>query len=106
MTLIVDFYSDLEKLGPGDIEQSKKALEKIYFDYKSLKILDAGCGTGAQSIFLAEETKSEIVAVDLLQPFLDTLNKKAKSMGLNIKTVCSSIDNLLFKERSFDIIWS
>jgi len=106
LALIVDFFSDLEKLGPGDDKQSKKALDKVYFGNEPLKILDAGCGTGVQSIFLAKETKSEIIAVDLLQPFLDSLNEKAQSMGLKIKTVCSSIDNLPFEEKSFDIIWS
>jgi ubiquinone/menaquinone biosynthesis C-methylase UbiE len=96
----------LERLGPGDDEQSKKALEKVNLGNNPMKILDLGCGTGAQSIFLAKETKSEIMAVDFLQPFLDTLNKKINIFGLNIKTVCSRMDNLPFKEKSFDIIWS
>ena len=106
MALVIDFFEDLEKLGPGDNEQSKKALDKVYSGNGSLKILDLGCGTGAQTIFLAKETKSEIIAVDFLQPFLDSLVKKAHSLGLNVKTICSSMDSLSFDERSFDIIWS
>jgi ubiquinone/menaquinone biosynthesis C-methylase UbiE len=105
MALIIDFFKDFERLGPGDDEQSKKALRKINFNNDS-RILDVGCGTGAQSILLAKETNAEIIAVDFLQPFLDTLNKKIQTLGLNIKTICSNMDKLPFGEKTFDIIWS
>jgi ubiquinone/menaquinone biosynthesis C-methylase UbiE len=106
LKIITDFYSDLEKLGPGDIEQSKKALSYIKFTTSSPQIVDIGCGTGSQTIFLAKETNSQIIAVDFLQPFLDELEKKAKSYNVDIKTVCASMDKLPFSEESFDLIWS
>jgi ubiquinone/menaquinone biosynthesis C-methylase UbiE len=107
MELIIDFFKDLERLGPGDNKQSKKALKNINLENKSpVKIIDIGCGTGAQSIFLAKETKTQIIAVDFLQPFLDELERRADILKLDIKTICSSMDNLPFSEKYFDIIWS
>lgn len=106
LDMIVDFFIDLERLGPGDIEQSKRALEHIKFVNDPPKIVDIGCGTGSQTIFLAKETNSQIIAVDFLQPFLDELERKAKLLDLDIKTVCASMNDLPFPENSFDLIWS
>jgi ubiquinone/menaquinone biosynthesis C-methylase UbiE len=104
--LVIDFFLDLERLGPGDNEQSKKALQYIQFENDTLKIADIGCGTGAQSIFLAKETNSQIIAVDFLQPFLNELDRKANILKLDIKTICASMDNLPFSEQTLDLIWS
>ena len=106
MEVIIDFFVNLERLGPGDDEQSKKALNCIRFETNSPKIADIGCGTGSQTIFLAKETNCEIIAVDFLQPFLNELDKRAKLQELNVKTICASMDDLPFSEKSFDLIWS
>ena len=106
MDIIIDFFSDLEKLGPGDIEQSKRALNCIKFKSNTPKIVDIGCGTGSQTMFLAKEANTQIIAVDFLQRFLDELEKRAKLHELNIKTICASMDNLPFSENEFDLIWS
>jgi ubiquinone/menaquinone biosynthesis C-methylase UbiE len=106
MELIVDYFTSLDRLGPGDDKQSAKALKSINLKNNSIKIADIGCGTGAQTIFLAKETKSQIIAVDFLQPFLNELEKKTKILKMDIETICSSMDNLPFPEKTFDIIWS
>ena len=104
--VIVDFFVNLERLGPADTEQSKRALNCINFETNTPKIADIGCGTGSQTIFLAKETNTEIIAVDYLQPFLDELEKRAKLQKLNVKTICANMNNLPFPENSFDLIWS
>jgi ubiquinone/menaquinone biosynthesis C-methylase UbiE len=104
MELIVDYFKDLDRLGPGCDEQSRKALKSMNLKRGSMEIADIGCGTGAQSIFLAKETGSQIFAVDFLQPFLDELEKRAKILQLDIKTICSNMDRLPFSEKTFDII--
>jgi len=106
MEFIIDFYKDLEKLGPGDEGQTKKALEILNLGKNYLKILDVGCGTGAQTMVLAKETVSEIIAVDFLEPFLDELDKKIKKSGFNIKTMCANMEELPFEDKTFDLIWS
>jgi cyclopropane fatty-acyl-phospholipid synthase-like methyltransferase len=72
------------------------------------KILDIGCGYGAQTRALAQLTGGRIVAVDNHQPFVDEINHWAvgKGCGARIRAVCASMDDLPFREGEFDIIWS
>ncbi len=106
LKIIVDFYKDLQRLGPGCDEQTKKALGFIDFATKNPTIADIGCGTGAQTEVLAKETQGEIVAVDFLDEFLKSLQRRFDKANLNVKTICTSMSELPFREQEFDLIWS
>lgn len=49
------FHPSLPRLGPGDDESTRRALEMIPADIKrpDRHILDLGCGNGAQTLCLA-----------------------------------------------------
>ena len=70
-------------------------------------ILDIGCGPGAQTITLARNSSAHITAVDVHQPFLDELARRAADAALSacIDTVNASMFELAF-EKPFDVIWS
>ena len=107
--LIVDFYKDTERQGPGSSFETVKALSFINInkDHK-LKIADIGCGSGAQTITLAQNIKGQITAVDLFPEFLDKLNSRSEELGFQerIKTIEKSMEDLPFDNDEFDIIWS
>ncbi len=109
LELIVDFYKNTEQQGPGSSFETLQALNfmNINRDLK-LKIADIGCGTGAQTIPLAQNTNGQITAVDLFPAFLNKLNSKAKELGLQdkITTLEKSMEDLPFDNEEFDIIWS
>lgn len=71
------------------------------------KILNAGCGTGEESLFLASFFKPKFVcSVDLSYTSLDILTQEKKDRNLNnIFPIQSSINNLPFEQNSFDIIF-
>jgi len=53
---------------------------------KSFRVLDAGCGTGDSTIYLAEQlknTKAEIVALDMSKQSLSIAKQRAKVRNLN-----------------------
>ncbi|MDZ7741074.1 MAG: class I SAM-dependent methyltransferase [Bacteroidota bacterium] len=109
MELLIDFHKDAERQGPGSNEDTLRALSFIDLDKKRhLKVADIGCGSGAQTISLAQNLNAEIIAVDLFPEFLDKLNIKAKNLGLQDKiiTLEKSMDDLPFDKDEFDLIWS
>jgi len=72
------------------------------------RILDIGCGNGAQTIFLAQHTDGSILAVDNHQPFLGELQRRATAAGVSGKIQISLRDmrTLEKDEGPFDLIWS
>lgn len=107
--LLVDFHSDAKRQGPGSDTDTIQALELLHLSLdKKLKILDIGCGTGAQTMVLAKRLNAEIVAVDLFPEFLSQLNTQAQELGLEkkITTLEESMENLSFESGCFDLIWS
>jgi ubiquinone/menaquinone biosynthesis C-methylase UbiE len=109
LELLVDFHKDAERQGPGSSFETIKALNFININKNHiLKIADIGCGSGGQTITLAENLEGEITAVDLFPVFLDKLNLKAEKLGFQgkIKTIEKSMEDLSFGNEEFDIIWS
>lgn len=108
MDYVIEFHKDAERQGPGNGEATRKALQYIPELGKNARILDIGCGTGAQTMVLAKNTKAQIIAVDMLQEFLDKLQEKIDRKNLSNRVVIKQglMDNLDFQEKSFDVIWS
>jgi SAM-dependent methyltransferase len=106
--LICEYYSNLKRQGPGSPEVTLKALSFIdNLTDKSL-IADIGCGTGGQTMVLAQNTRGNITGVDLFPGFINHLNTNAARLNLQdrVKGVVSSMDNLGFENEEFDLIWS
>jgi hypothetical protein len=61
-----------------------------------------------QTLVLARETAGHVTAVDLHQPFLDELNRRAARDGLTqrITTLNASMSALDLPDSAFDLIWS
>ena len=111
------FDSSLPRLGPGDDASTKKALNlllsaksrsNVAADFARLKILDIGCGNGAQTIALAKNIDGTIVAVDNHQPYLTELQHRAEAEGVSgkIQPCLRDMCNLDLEKGSFDLIWS
>ena len=109
LELLIDLHKDAKRQGPGATAETIKALNLIGVGKDAkLKIADIGCGTGAQTIVLAQNTNAHITAVDFLPEFLDKLDINAKKLGLGgrIKTVNKNMEDLSFENESLDIIWA
>ena len=107
--LIIDLHQDTDRQGPGSESDTLKALEFIHFpESRQLEVADIGCGTGGQTITLAQNIQGHITAVDLFPEFLRPLSDRAKRLGLEYKIRCleKSMEDLSFAEKEFDLIWS
>jgi Methylase involved in ubiquinone/menaquinone biosynthesis len=106
--LICDFFSNMKRQGPGSPEVTLQALSFVdNLTDKSL-IADIGCGTGGQTMTLAEHVQGKITGVDLAPQFIKIFNRNAVQLGLQdrVKGITGSMDSLPFKNEELDLIWS
>jgi cyclopropane fatty-acyl-phospholipid synthase-like methyltransferase len=109
MELIIDLHKNSERQGPGSKIETLKALRCMNLPVdRKLKVADIGCGSGGQTITLAQQINGQIIAIDLFAEFLDELKTKAEKSGLaeRIVTLEASMESLPFIHEEFDIIWS
>jgi ubiquinone/menaquinone biosynthesis C-methylase UbiE len=108
VNLIVDYYSNTERQGPGSPEITLKALGFIDGLSSRSHIADVGCGTGGQTMVMAQNTSGKITGVDLFPTFVDLFNSNAEKLDLQerVKGIVGSMDNLQFQNEELDLIWS
>lgn len=106
--LIGEYFSNIGRQGPGGYDQTIKALNFVDGLSAHSKIADLGCGTGAQTMILAQYTSAHIVALDLFPLFIEKLRSRVESIGIGnrIETIVGSMDDLPFTDNEFDLIWS
>ena len=106
--LICEYYSSVKRQGPGSPEATIKALSFIDNLHDDSLIADLGCGTGGQTMVLAQNAPGFVTGVDLFPTFIDLFNKNAKQLGLDhrVKGIIGSMDHLPFQEEAYDLIWS
>jgi len=105
--LFHELFEGMPRLGPGTDDATLKALSLIESNHGEKKVLDIGCGTGAQTLVLAKNLSGKVIALDNYQPFLDQIDEIAEKEDLNarIKTVCMDMKNIVCKQASLDIVW-
>ncbi|MDR2917908.1 MAG: methyltransferase domain-containing protein [Tannerella sp.] len=107
-SLICEYFSGVERQGPGSPEVTLKALS--FIDYLSADsfIADIGCGTGGQTMVLAQHAPGHVTGVDLFPDFIHLFNRNAARLHLqdSVEGVVGSMDNLPFRKESLNLIWS
>jgi ubiquinone/menaquinone biosynthesis C-methylase UbiE len=108
LDMIYDFFSNTERQGPGSPEITLKALSFINGLTEGSKIADIGCGTGGQTMLLAQNTAGEITGVDVCVDFIDRFNQNFQHQNLRdrVKAVIGNMEDLPFDEEELDLIWS
>lgn len=106
--LIREYFSSVERQGPGSPQVTLQALDFIDNLTDNSHITDIGCGTGGQTMVLAQKAPGKITAIDLSPEYIRLLNINAERLNLNnkVKGIVGSMDNLPFREEEFDLIWS
>ena len=108
MKVFFEIHQGLPREAPGDNASTRRAFAALTNLPAQPKILDIGCGPGSETLELARLTGGSITAVDIHQPFLETLKQRAQeqSVAERITTLNASMFLLDFEEQSFDIIWA
>ena len=108
LDLICEYFSNMERQGPGSPNVTIKALSFVENLTAESKIADIGCGTGGQTMVLANNAPGQITGVDLFPAFIDIFNANRQKLNLQDKVigVVGSMDNLHFRDEELDLIWS
>ena len=103
-----EIFSNLPRQGPGDVCVSLEALKSIPFSDSEIRMADIGCGTGFQTLYLAQHLKGSVLAIDNYQPYLDELQQNAQAVGLDsiISVQLGDMDALDLPLSHFDVLWS
>ncbi len=70
-----------------------------------MRILDAGTGTGAMAVLLAE-MGHKVTGIDLSAAMLDAARSKARRSGLDVTFLEANAAVLPFDDESFDVVFS
>jgi ubiquinone/menaquinone biosynthesis C-methylase UbiE len=90
---------------PGGLQLTKELLSREKID-ETKSILDAGCGTGQTSAYIAEQYRCNVTSLDCNKIMLDKARQRFSSLHLPIEVKQGSTENLPFDEGLFDIILS
>lgn len=106
--LICEYFSAIDRQGPGSKEATIKALSFVDNLNDKSRIADLGCGTGGQTVVLAQNAPGTVTGIDLFPKFIDLFNENAKKHSLEdrVTGVVGSMDDLPFTEGELDLIWS
>ncbi|HUA32538.1 MAG TPA: class I SAM-dependent methyltransferase [Candidatus Binataceae bacterium] len=106
--LFRELTEGLPRQGPGSTEATLRALAMVSGLPPRPRILDIGCGPGAQTVDLARATGGMIIALDLFPRFLAELQARARAAGVidQITALHCSMLAMRFADEEFDLIWS
>ncbi len=106
--LICEFFLKLKRQGPGGQAETLKALSFIRGLSEKSVIADLGCGTGGQTMTLAQHVEGHITGLDLFPSFIDKFNGNAQQLGLQdrVKGIVGDMCDMPFSPESIDLIWS
>ncbi len=106
--LFFEVYEALPRQGPGNRVSTAKALALCRDLPVSPAVLDLGCGTGAQTLDLANLSSGSIIAIDSHAPSVALLKARvaAKRLSEKIEVRVGDIAQLHLPPDSFDLIWS
>ncbi|MBE0656902.1 MAG: class I SAM-dependent methyltransferase [Bryobacteraceae bacterium] len=106
--IFFELYESLPRQGPGNRACAERALSMCGRLPPAPEVLDLGCGTGGQTLHLAELTAGTIFAVDSHEPNIERLRQSAAAHGLaeRISAVVGDMCDLDLPQESFDLVWS
>jgi len=97
----------MEKLGPGGNAHTLHVLRLLPKQQFRL-VVDAGCGTGRQTMALAKELGTLVHAVDSYEPFLNDLVRRAREARVErlVQAHCMDMKDIPLVFQDIELLWS
>lgn len=106
--MLVEAHKGLDRLGPGSSNATLQALRFIEGLDEYSVLANLGCGTGGESLLLAQYMPGTIIGLDMFEDFVSVFNQQAHDLNLDnrVKAIAGKIEELPFEPLSLDVIWS
>lgn len=101
-----ELFDELPRQGPGCDDATNRALDLVRGLPREPRVLDLGCGSGAQTRILARRLGTRVLAIDNHRPLLERLEREAARDHLDVEARELSMVDMPFDEESFDLIWA
>ena len=100
-------FGGMEKLGPGDNAHTLHVL-RLLPKRQFRAVVDAGCGTGRQTLALVKELGTLVHGVDSYEPFLDDLVRRAREAKVDhlVRAHCMDMKDIPQLFQDIDLLWS
>lgn len=107
MALLEEFFIDLPQQGPGSDDETIAAFRRLPPLPPRPRVLDAGCGTGRTTLCLGRLLDGTVDAVDLMEGFVASLQRRVEAAGLTerIRPRVGDMAALPFPDGTFDLVW-
>lgn len=102
------YWDNKVKNFPQSLERENEILAEKANIKASDVVLDAGCGVGGSSIFLAEKYGCKVIGITLSNKQVIQATKKAARKGVsnNTEFLVMDFENITFPDERFDVIWA
>ncbi len=106
--LFFEIHTDLPREAPGTEASTRRALALMPDLPPAPLVLDLGCGPGAATVLLAQETGGRIAGLDLHRAFSRETRQRALGAGLEARVlgVHGNMESAPFAPGTFDVAWS
>jgi SAM-dependent methyltransferase len=100
-------FGGMEKLGPGSNADTLHVL-RLLPEQQFRLVVDAGCGTGRQTLALAKDLGILVRALDSYQPFLNDLVHRAREAQVEhlVEVHCMDMKDIPQVFQGIDLLWS
>lgn len=109
LTTLLTIHQGLPQQGPGSGDSTRRALAACDDLPGAPLVLDAGCGSGRQTLALARALPgAHITAIDMLPAFIAELTERAQAAGLGGRITARIGDMTAppIAPGSLDLVWS
>lgn len=108
MRLFFELFEALPRQGPGNEACARRAFALCRGLPETPRIVDLGCGAGAQTMHLAAMSPGHITAIDAHGPAIETLRTRALHAGVadRIDARVGDMAEPGLPAASFDLVWS